>query len=139
MGGFYQGLSDELSLWVKQAAWLSATPDGKEQSRNEAGDGPPPFPPNPAPYLTAWLFQIGPTSGEGPLTWQELAAWERLSGVELLPFEAQILRLLSVHYTNEKYLARKPDRPMPYNLERDEIAARRESVEGKITAMFGRN
>lgn len=103
----------------------------------EAGDDIPPLPDNPAPYLTAWLFEIGPTSGDAALGWLDLQAWERISGVELLPFEAKILRRLSVEYANERFLARDDARPMPYNLAQEEIEARRDAVDAKLRKMFG--
>jgi len=65
------------------------------------------------PYLTNWFFEIGPITGEGVITWQEMAAWERITGVELDPWEAATLRLLSTHWLNMKHEARKPNCPQP--------------------------
>lgn len=129
---------------MRQAAWLSApldTDDRRRQSKtrhqiaDETGDELPPFPPNPAPYLTRWLFEIG--AGDGAISWHEMRCWQAISGVELLPAEAKILRALSVQYANEKFEARKPDHPMPYNLERDQVEGRRETVSAKIESLFG--
>lgn len=140
MERFYAGLSDELSPWVKQAAWLQTTPDGKHQSRMatmvEAKEPLPPSPPNPAPYLTDWLFEIGPMTAGNVIGWQDLTCWQRITGIELQPWEARILRRLSGEYALECLAARKPDRIMPYLGDRDEIEARRAAVAAKAAAMF---
>lgn len=143
MGGFYQGLSEELSLWVRQAAWLSAPlkNDKKDRSRaqiaREKGDELPQMAWNPAPYLTDWLFEIGPTSGDHTLSWSEMAAWEKNTGIRLLPFEAKILRRLSNSYANERLAAREPDYPMPVKLDHEHIEAGRDAVAAKVEALFG--
>lgn len=128
---------------MKQTAWLSAVPDGEDEGRSrleimqEEGGAVPPLPDNPAPYLTDWLFEIGPTSGDGVLTWTDLAAWQSLSGIVLRPLKATILRRLSSEFANERYRARKTDRQMPFDLNREDIAARRETVAAKVERIFG--
>lgn len=118
-------------------AWLNATPDKKSKSRLEEMADIPPLPPNPAPYLTTWLFEIGPTSGQDILGWRDFQAWQEISGVELLPFEAKLLRHLSGQFADERIEARKSDRAMPYNMDREAVAANRKSVAAKIDALFG--
>lgn len=104
--------------------------------RNEA----PLLPPNPAPYLTDWLFEIGPTQangmGEGRIGWREIEAWEGRMGIELMPWEAKLLRRLSGEYADERYEAKKPDRIAPFTGTRDDIEDRRAMVDRKITAAF---
>lgn len=72
------------------------------------------LPENPAPYLTDWLFEIGPAGNDGALSWQEMAAWERLTGIELDPWEATTLRRLSIQYLNMKHEAKEPGCPPPW-------------------------
>lgn len=57
--------------------------------------------------------------------------------MELLPFEAKMLRHLSSQFADEKVEAKRPDKPMPYNMDRDTIAANRRSVSDKIGTLFG--
>ena len=98
-------------------------------------------PPNAAPYLTDWLFEIGPTiagaMGEAALGWADLAAWERLTGISLLPWEARILRQLSAEFAAMRSLAANPDCPPPYDGEsREEIEVRRDRVSTQFAAMM---
>ncbi|MBY0455261.1 MAG: hypothetical protein K2Q11_10335 [Burkholderiaceae bacterium] len=85
-----------------------------------AQDGVPPQLPDvfAGQYLLDWLFEIGPTQpagmGSGPVTFQELAAWQQQAGIELQPWEASMLRRLSVEYLNESYEATNAARPPPY-------------------------
>lgn len=95
----------------------------------------PIFPPNDAPHLTDWLFEIGPTAQESPISWQEMAAWSHNSGVELDPWEGRTLRRLSKAYLNERYDAKKPNCPEP-RLKADEIATRNR-VDDQFAALIG--
>lgn len=100
----------------------------------------PLFPPNPAQYLTGWLFDIGPTvagaMGEAPFGYQDLAAWQAISGVELMPWEARTLRRLSLAYLSERQRAEEQGRPAPYSGEIDDIVAKRALVAGQVKATF---
>lgn len=149
MVGFYTELGDELGLYVRQLAWLRAAPEVKRR-----GKGAPPepvsrakamkdkgetplLPPNPAPYLVNWLFDIGPSSGmDSAISWQDMEAWERINGVFLEPWEAKILRDLSRQYLYEGQEARRLDRAAPYNGETADIIERRQSVDQKIRSAF---
>lgn len=95
----------------------------------------PPVPPNPLPYLTEWLFEIGPTEpagmGAAPIAWQTLAIWSELTGAELLPWEARLLRNLSREYLNEAHQAEKRDRPAPWSEHID-----REAISSKVSSLF---
>lgn len=101
----------------------------------ERGESPL-LPPNPAAYLTSWLFDIGPTVGGEIITYRDLVAWQQISGVELLPWEAQTIRRLSADYAGEAYHAKKPDRPAPYTGEREEIVSKRDLVAAKVRSAF---
>lgn len=102
-----------------------------------ARDEAPILPPNPAPYLTAWLFEIGPTSiggmGEGPLGYQDFTAWQAVSGVDLMPWEAKTLRRLSGEYLAERQKAEEPNALAPYN-EQGDMAAHRDRVAAQFKA-----
>lgn len=100
----------------------------------------PLIPANPADYLTRWLFDAGPTSagsmGEGQLSYQDLYAWQEIHGVELMPWEAQTLRSLSLAYAVERQKAEQLDCPAPYAGERDDLIANRDIVARKVRTAF---
>jgi len=129
---------------VRQVAWLHATPErapnGPErQSRIEemkARGETPLLPNNPAPYLTDWLFDVGPINGDALVGYGDLAAWQQIAGIELLPWEAKLIRRLSAEYSNERYRARKADYPAPYSGALDDIVANRAAVDAKVRSAF---
>lgn len=99
----------------------------------------PALPPNPAPYLVDWLFEAGPSSAAGlsagPIGWQELEAWARTTGRDLLPWEARILRKMSREFTSEAQAAKKRDAPAPW-ASRDVSIRDREAVSRKVGNAF---
>lgn len=143
MGKFYEGLYSVLSIHVRQSAWLNSTPDRKQPdpvSRLEAmkADGLEPEYPEvgAAEYLITYLFEVGPIMaagmGSGPITHEELAAWQRNTGVDLQSWESRMLRRLSIDYLNESHRATKADCPAPYQPE--ELSHRnREAVAKKVS------
>lgn len=98
----------------------------------------PAYPENPARYLTDWLFDVGPVvaggMGEAPIAYTDLQAWESISGVQLLPWEARTLRALSVDFVAERSRAREVC-PPPYSRFG---GAERAALDDKIKSMFGR-
>lgn len=66
-----------------------------------------------ADYLIGYLWEVGPTVNSGPVTHQELRAWQAGIGIELQPWEIRFLRRLSGDYLRESFLATKPDSPAP--------------------------
>ena len=52
--------------------------------------------------------------GLGPVSFQEIDAWRRLSGVRLTPWEARTLRNLSREYAAELKAAESPTRLSPF-------------------------
>lgn len=58
-------------------------------------------------YLTEILFKVGPVRGDGPLYEEHLQAWERRRGVELEPWEADLVLDLSRAYLTESHAARE--------------------------------
>lgn len=127
-------------------AWLNTKPDplnkksGETQRRIEgmkAAGIEPELPPNPLPYITEWLFEVGPTSpgGMGPaaVSWRDLEAWRALAGVDLMPWEAKLLRRLSTDFVNELHDAKKPDCPAPWA---SETERNRDAVSRKVGNAF---
>lgn len=133
---------------MRQVAWLHAAPkarDGKagDKTRLEAmreRDETPLFPANPARYLTDWLFDVGPSCsgsmGEAAVSYQDLVAWQACNGVELLPWEAGLLRRLSSEYMAERRNAEEPARPAPYAGEVDDLVAKRAHVSRLVRSTF---
>lgn len=101
----------------------------------------PVFPDNPAEYLTTWLFEIGPAvpagMGESAIDWPHLKAWQETMGVELLPWEARILRRLSGDFVAQRAKSRKPDCPAPYTGDADRVKLNRGIVADKVASVFG--
>lgn len=135
---------------MRQRAWLTTTPDRREGEPEggerlcrldqlERDDMPVLVPPNAAPHLTEWLYDIGPTvdgaMGEAAFGWADMEAWQRLTGIALLPWEARILRRLSREFAAQRSRSRDPDCPPPYDgKSREEAVARRD----RVTAQFAR-
>jgi hypothetical protein len=128
-------------------AWLNAIPKDKngkgEQSRLDrmtAKGERPLLPVNPAPHLTEWLFDIGPSSpgsmGDAALGYQDMAAWQAISGVELLPWEARTLRRLSGEYLVGRHAAEDQACPPPYAGEVDDLVAKRSHVAKQVRSAF---
>ena len=123
MGKLQRRLGDDLSLLVRQTAWLNATPKPPAGSRRAKSDAPtlsrreqlkrnripPPLPPNPAPHIVDRLVEIGLTEaagmGAGPLSWAAIVAWQTATGVRLPPWEARLIRRLSLDYVAESHRA----------------------------------
>lgn len=57
-------------------------------------------------YLTDILFEIGPIRGELPLAEENFDSWERRRGIELEPWEAQMIVELSREYMGEMHAAK---------------------------------
>jgi hypothetical protein len=67
---------------------------------------PSPPPPD-AMYLVDILFSVGPTRGDGPLYEEHLQPWEARRGIELDPWQADIILELSRDYLSEMHAARE--------------------------------
>ncbi len=120
---------------MRQRAWLNPSPERdkhdrstaprrsrRERIRAERKDESylPELPRvDGAAYLVAYLWDIGPTMvagmGLGPLTHEEIRAWQSNTGVPLQPWETRILRQLSMDYIVEMRDAEKPSCPAPWN------------------------
>lgn len=69
-------------------------------------------------YLIGYLYELGPTvatgMGAGPITFAELVAWQAARGFEIEPWEARLLRRLSVDYLAESHRATQRDCQPPW-------------------------
>lgn len=136
---------------MQQTAWLHAVPKDDKKGRLtgedakvsrldqfKAEDRAIVMPENPAPYITEWLFEIGPVTGgamgRGRIEWQDISAWSRMMATELLPWEARLIRRLSQDYLTMLAKAEKPDCPAPWI---SETEANRNVVASKVAAIFG--
>lgn len=127
-------------------AWLNATPKPPPGSKRAAAkDQPPPvsrieqmkrskivpqMPPCPAPHIITRLVEIGLTEaagmGAGPISWQSIDAWCNRTAIDLSPWEARLLRSLSVSYVAEGRKAESENCPPPW---RGEVSDREKEVE----------
>lgn len=74
--------------------------------------------------------------GDGPLGYRDFAAWQEISGVDLMPWEASLLRRLSIEYAMTRHKAEEQDFPAPYSGVADDVIAGRELVARQVDAMF---
>lgn len=115
-------------------AWLYATPKPAEGTRRaqegakvsklnrldrmRKDDVPVLMPPNPAPHIIDRLVEIGLTEAGAmsavPLSWREIDAWSSRTGVDLAPWEARLIRSLSVAYVAESRRAESENAPPPW-------------------------
>lgn len=84
----------------------------------------PKMPPNPAPHFIDRLVEIGLTESTGmgaaPLSWASIAGWQSVMGITLQPWEAGLIRKLSVEYLAESHRAEEPGCPAPWQTERSQ-------------------
>jgi len=97
------------------------------------------MPPNAMPHIIDWLTEIGlvGTNGMGavPVSWQEINAWQFVTGVQLEPWVARLMRRLSVAYVAMSRKAEHESCPPPWKApvtawERDTETARLQMVLG---------
>lgn len=90
----------------------------------------PQMPPNPMPHIITRLIEIGITESTGmgpsPLSWGEIGEWQRLTGVQLAPWETRMLRQLSIAYLAESRKAESENCPAPF---RGEVTQRERELE----------
>lgn len=146
MGKFYEGLGDQLSLYVRQSAWLNTgrikqTKKGQERlpariDEMKANGQEAEMPPNDAPHLTEYFFDAGAVmnlgGGQAPISSAELVAWQQGRGITLSPWEFSLLRRLSRDYLNQYFASQDPSEPAPY-ISRASIEANRKAVNRRIS------
>jgi hypothetical protein len=154
LGKFFQQVSDELTLVVKQIAWLNTAPvdknkklaeqqpeklTRKEQMQQNGEEIV--LPDTCAPFLISYLLEVGPVIPNGlgpvPITWRDLEAWKSSVGIghELLPWQARLLVQLSGEYLSFSKKAEQPDCPAPWH---DEVLidTRREAIARSLRVGF---
>ncbi|WP_404711483.1 hypothetical protein [Sphingomonas sp. MMS24-J13] len=81
----------------------------------------PPLPPTSMPHIASRLMEIGPTQpagmGVAPLSWSEINAWCDRTGIEIAPWEARLIRRLSVEYIAFGRKAEAENCPPPWKAE----------------------
>ena len=145
MGKFYEELSRELSLYVRQLAWLGTAPKPRSAKqikpdtdaepltrlqRMAIDDLAPDFPTIRTPWVIDWLMEVGPTDpgamGAVPISWATIGQWQHCMCLDLPPWQARLLRRLSMEFVAETVRAREPDCPPPWTatsvLNRDEVS-----------------
>lgn len=152
---FYEGLGDQLSLYVRQIAWLNTVPkDPKEKRLADQAPAPEPMtrlermkadgldpllPDCPAPHLIEHLMEVGPFEVTGmervPISWREMQAWQDQTGVCLDTWQARMLRRLSTDYLSSSRAAEKPDCPAPFAAVGSE--ENRDAIARQLEAIFG--
>jgi hypothetical protein len=76
------------------------------------------MPPLPLPHMVEWWTEIGMTGSNGmsatPLSWTEIAAWQTNTCVTLTPWEARLIRSLSIAYLVQSRLSEAETCPPPW-------------------------
>ena len=136
-------------------AWLNAVPKPPAGSKRAAmtDQGPqltriermkrdkvtPKLPPNPMPHLIGHLMEIGLSEAAGmgaaPLSWLTIDVWQRITGVELSPWEARLIRKLSVEYLAEGRRAESETCPPPWRAA--VTRSEREAETARLMAVLG--
>lgn len=94
-------------------------------------------------WLLDYLFEIGPVTSTGMglagVSWQELHAWQALTGTLLAPWEARALHALSGHYASALGIAQEPDAPAPWRslAVQEAEQKQRDRAQAGLTAAFG--
>jgi hypothetical protein len=131
-------------LYVKQMAWLNATPEGLKESRidffrrNLKRD--PDFPPtNGCEYLLEYFFSIGVgrSSGMGfcAIDWQEIDAWCRRKKLNLTGWESETIFMLSSAYVSQSAISKQKSALPPYS-SNTEAQGDKESIGKSILKAF---
>jgi hypothetical protein len=111
-------LKDELTLYVKQAAWLNTIPEKQKVPRRQIKNVPMPQL-RAGEYLIELLYEIGPVKPAGmgvssSIDETDLLAWQANQSVSLLPWESKMIRVLSREYASMLAEASSPSCPAPY-------------------------
>ena len=153
MGKFYADCAEALINHLQFWTWLNTPPTDKkkditkgltrlQKKRDELGDElhEPDMPGIEGfEHVLEHLWDCGPalggSMGAGPLTHLEIAAWQANTGIEIGPWEARMLRRLSIEYLDWSRKAADPDCPSP--LTPPELTAEeRVSVSSRVQNAF---
>jgi hypothetical protein len=77
------------------------------------------MPPLPLPHLIERWTEIGMTGSNGmsatPLSWVEISAWQANTCIRLSPWEARIIRALSLAYVGQSRVSEEETCPSPWH------------------------
>lgn len=114
---------------MRWRAWLSATPrpledeDSRKRKPDERTRGQrlmesrqaseraylePPVDLGYFQHIADYLFKVGPTMGDQAVEWPNLESWARLAGVDLDPFRAEAIVMLSREFLAALSKSRDP-------------------------------
>jgi hypothetical protein len=153
LGKFLNTVSDELTLYARQHAWLDAPPKPPENAKGKKNANQPtrreqyeskgsdvPLPElAAAEYLWAFLGSMGVTEpgphGPSVLAWPTIEGWQRCNGLRLRAWESRAIRSASGGYVGEYFAAQDPTRAAPWlsqqSIDRDRVA---DSIRGVFSA-----
>lgn len=111
-------LTEQLEIYVRQAAWLNTVPEKAKLPRYKTSAAVMP-PLKGGAYLAEILFDIGPAvpAGMGGLVAirdVDLAAWQANRDLRLSAWECRTIRRLSQAYASEAASASDPKAIAPY-------------------------
>lgn len=147
---FFQGVTDQLTTYVRHLAWLHAKPGKSKKTRfqqliDEGKNSPLlDFPDlGYAKYIIEKLLELGLVQKGGmepiPISWSELNSWQSVTGSQLTPWEAITIRQLSAEYLRTFEQAADQTMPAPYspvNFDRTEASNR---VGSMLRSLASRN
>jgi hypothetical protein len=76
------------------------------------------------------------SAGESTVEYRDLLAWQSVTGVELMPWEAALLKRLSRSYLAMSQQSKDPAHPMPYSGHLEDMISNRDRVAEQIRARF---
>ncbi len=159
MDKFYERCAGQLIAYVQFWAWLHTppkiepqqtlkntkaqqTPSRLQKSRSELGDvGYMPDMPDVEGLenVIDYFFECGPalfgSSGPLPLSHCEIAAWKENTGRELSPWEAKLLRQMSIEFVDWSAKAKDPSCLSPI-AEPELTAEARDNVSQRVSSFF---
>jgi hypothetical protein len=143
LGKFLRDIGDELRLAAKQLAWLNTSPVPKNKKvesksdtrtrkeRMEENDEIVILPECIADFLLCHLMEVGPSLSTGlgpaPFDHRHIEAWMRCNGIELPPWQCNLLVQLSREYVSFQSKAVEEDCPSPWATE-EQTEVRRDVV-----------
>lgn len=108
------------------------------QLRDDGAFVPTPPVADDARTLLEQFLEVGPVGhgamGPVPISFSEIDAWQRTTGIELLPWEARLFRRLSVEYVDELARAESPNAEAPWG---QAVGHDREDVARRVRLLFG--
>lgn len=134
-------------MFVRHTAWLNAAPVGKGdppgaqrlsrlQLLEDEGREPEMPPLEAGEHVVGYLWEIGPTAaagmGVGPVTHEAIRAWQDNIGIDLHPWEARFMRLLSLEYVNQYYLSAAPECEAPWLSSNDKARLAAKSLQASL-------